>query len=258
MKRVAVVIVAIGISLSSLGTRDAQAAIDVVEITFTTTPTSNPRYYPRNIVAVWLEDQNQGFVRTFMRFAQRRVRYLIAWNGVATDSASLSASPDAITGATRSSHGSLSGSWLLVDADGNPLPDGQYTVRMELTDHDSSSASSNNQGTFTFEKNGTASEVHGLSSGGFEDVSIIYTPNAADPVGTIPGPGASCAEVIECVDGDGCCPSDCVFEVDADCDPGTAREPSACSAGGDTGQTWLLGAGVLLASLLLRRRRAAR
>jgi hypothetical protein len=107
---------------------------------------------------------------------------------------------------------------------------------MELTDHDTFFANTNNQGAFTFDKNGASEVQAGMISGGFVDVMIDY---AADS--TTPGPespespesGDPCGPGADCRHGDGCCPADCVYEVDDDCDPATARElPTGCTAAG--------------------------
>ena len=120
----------------------------------TTRPTPNGRYAPRNVVAVWVEDSNGNFVSTLMRFGSKRAKYLRAWNAVATDVSRIANMPNIIYGATRRTHGTLTALWDLKNVNGFEVADGSYTVRMELTDHKSSSASANNEGLVTFEKNG--------------------------------------------------------------------------------------------------------
>ena len=229
------------------------ARADALDVAFTTTQTSNPRYKPRNIVAVWVEDDHGAFVRTLMRYAVRRVKYLRAWRAIADDQAIIDARPDVITGATRSNYGALTAHWDLTDVAGDPVPAGTYTIRMELTDHDSSSAAGNNEGAFTFEHDGQPFEQTGLSNGGFTNVHIQYASS-----GDLGGGGSadSCDLVAECVDDDGCCLPDCVFDVDNDCDPATGSDAAGCSLadrspGGGAGLV-LLGLVIVVA---LRRRR---
>jgi MYXO-CTERM domain-containing protein len=94
-----------------------------------------------------------------------------------------------------------------------------------------------------------------MSNGGFQNVSFLYS---ATP--TIPNqddPSKSCSLVALCEDDDGCCIPDCVYEVDNDCDPATARDPgpAGCASGGTAdGRAGLL---ILLAvAAALRRRRS--
>jgi len=208
-----------------------------VDITFTTSPTSNPRYYPRNILAVWIEDGNGHFVRTLMRYANRRVRDLIAWNSIAQDKSFIDGMPDVITGATRSSHGTYTVHWDLTDYNGNAVPSGTYTIRMELTDHDTNTTTGNNEGSFTVQHSGQSADQNGLSSGGFTNVSVSYTAAPSGGGGGDPGTPGDCSTVTLCVDDDGCCSPDCVYEVDNDCDPATARDDQlgGCRVGGRSG-----------------------
>ncbi len=267
-----VVAVAAGaIALASVAPR--ARAEDRVEVTFTTNPTSFPVYFPRNILAAWIEDDTGGFVRTLMRYAQRRVANLRAWNAVAQDVGFIDSMPDVITGATRTSHSTLTATWNLTDIEGNPVPYGTYTIRLELTDHDTNSADGNNEGVFTFEHDGQSSEQTGLSGGGFTDVTIRYiaTPppppddpndpptDPTDPMNPTdpPPPDGDCSLVSACADDDGCCLPDCVYEVDNDCAPGDTAIVGNCSAGG--GAT----PGAMIALLAVfatgrRRRRTAR
>ncbi len=138
-------------------------------VSFTTAPAGG-NYAPRNIVAVWIEDSTGRFVRTIGRWANRRIRYLLAWNAAAGPG-----DADAVSGATRSSHnGTLTVTWNGTSKAGQVMPAGMYKIRMELADRDSQSPMQNNQGTFTFQK-GAASTQTG-ANGNFNNVQIQYTP----------------------------------------------------------------------------------
>ncbi len=232
----ATIIVATSVALAVLA---PAAHADQLEVSFATKPTINPRYAPRNVLAVWIEDSAGNFVSTLMRYGNRRVGYLRAWNAVATDKSRISGMSDVITGATRQGHGTLTARWDFKDPDGFEVPDGQYTVRMELTDHNSTSAASNNEGTVSFTKNGSSLEQSGMSSGGFDNISVFYVASAVDPGNPGDPAAVDCSSVIECIPNDGCCLPDCVFEVDSDCNPNTARTPAAgCSAGAGSASGW--------------------
>jgi MYXO-CTERM domain-containing protein len=222
-----------------------------VTILATTSPTGG-QYAPSNVVAVWVEDANGTFVKTIQRWGNIRKQYLVAWNQKAgtTDS-------DAITGASRSSHNDvLAIRWNLLGRSGAIVPDGTYTIRMELADSNAGGAGQNNQATFTFVKGANPQLQQNLASGGFTGVSIDFRPvvcnngrleddEACDPsvAGSCPtfceatstdacfvdflvGSEATCTAectlrpVLACLDNDGCCPDDCVAANDSDCGPG--------------------------------------
>jgi hypothetical protein len=142
-----------------------------LQLGVTTTPTGG-QYAPRNVVAVWIEDQAGAFVKTIDRWANVRKQHLVAWTIAAGAN-----DADAVSGATRQDHATpLAITWDLTDRAGVVVPDGTYTVRMESTDLNANQAAQNNQGTFTFVKGPAPDTQTGLSSGGFVDVSIQFTP----------------------------------------------------------------------------------
>ncbi len=229
-------------------------AQDALTVSFTTTPRGG-EFAPSNVLAVWIEDAAGTFVKTIGRYAAVRTEHLVAWV--------LAAGPgdvDALSGATRISHATpLSVTWDFTNKLGQPVANGIYTIRMETADQNSVTAAQNNQGTFTVNKNGTAS-MQTVAGGGFENVIIDYAPNAnagnaadcdngavdpgetCDPPGSCPttcqatsdacivnqlvGSAAQCtAECVEsavtaCIDGDGCCAAGCSAVDDDDCGPG--------------------------------------
>jgi hypothetical protein len=235
-----------------------------LSVSFTTTAKGGP-YAPRNVVAVWIENAAGGFVKTIGRWAGERRQHLVAWRAKAG-----AADADAVSGATRNNHtGALTVPWDLLDKAGAEVPDGTYTIRMELADANSSTAAQNNQGTFTFVK-GPAASNQSVAGGGFTGVTIDYTVAAAtcgngtldagetcDPVESCPttcdpgadacapltlsGAAATCTaacvatEVTTCAGGDGCCPTGCDAAGDDDCAAGPDPDPDTGGpgAGGD-------------------------
>jgi hypothetical protein len=153
-------------------TPDAPVSGASLQLTFTTTPTpGGGQYAPANVVAVWIENQGT-FVKTVGRWAETRKQHLVAWT--------LAAGPndaDAVTGATRANNTlPLTVTWNLQNRLNTVVPDGTYTVRMELTDLNSNAANLNNQGTFTFIKGPAPQMQTALTNGGFTNVSIQFTP----------------------------------------------------------------------------------
>ncbi len=216
---------------------------------FTTTPAGG-NYAPRNVVAVWVEDAQGNFVKTIGRWAATRRQYLLAW--VAKAGAN---DVDAVTSATRQDHATpIQATWNLQNKAGQTVPDGTYTIRMELADRDSTTTAQNNEGTFTFVKSANPQVQSNLSSGGFNSVTITYAAAAScgnsvvdpgetcDPPGSCPatctasadacmpnvlvGDAATCTAqcqqqlITACANDDGCCPQGCTEATDTDCIPG--------------------------------------
>ena len=212
-------------SLVVLALLAAPAAADV-SVTVTTTPNGG-QYAPKNIVAVWVEDAAGNFIKTIDRFSQVRTAHLVAWVADAGPG-----DADAVSGATRANHTTpLTMTWDLRDKAGALVPDGTYTIRMELADSNASQPSQNHEGTFTFVKSAAPEQQSGLASGGFTNVTIDFQP--------VPDTGGGGGDAG--VDGDG----------------GTSAEPGdlsgSCSSGGGAGGGLVLFA---LAGLVLMRRRS--
>ncbi len=198
-------------------------------VTFDTTSATG-NYYPRNIVAVWIQSSSGSYVKTLARWAQTRRRYLLDWN-----SASGGDTVDAVTGATFYSHGTRTATWNLTDRSGSVVPDGTYTIRLELADADVFSDSQNNEGTFTFQK-GSSPVNQNTSGGGFNNVHIVYTP----PTTSAPRCGDGHVDPGEICDGS--CPTSCPRSTDpcstnvlmgsaSTCDARCVSQPVSCDGG---------------------------
>lgn len=101
-----------------------------------TTVTPGGKYSPRNIGAIWVSDDGDRFIRTLNVWADRRAKYLKRWNDT-TSAAKVPANrTDAISSATKSTHGIRGGTWNCTDLTSTPVPDGTYKICFELTDYD--------------------------------------------------------------------------------------------------------------------------
>ncbi len=87
------------------------------------------RYAPRNVLAVWIVDANNNYVKDLAVYGNKYATKLGRWR---QDSGK--ARPDATTGATRKQHEEVSVVWDGTDAKGNALPNGEYKVRIEYTE----------------------------------------------------------------------------------------------------------------------------
>ena len=141
-------------------------------VTLTSAPTPTAVYAPSNVLAVWVQNQAGQIVKTINRYSAARTQYLIAWNIAAGAN-----DVDSVSGASRTSHAQpVTATWDLKDRQGTVVPDGTYTIRMEVADQNSTQAGQNNQGTFTFVKGTQPQMQNGLSNGGFTNVTIAFTP----------------------------------------------------------------------------------
>ena len=260
-----------------------------VVVTYKTTPHGGS-YAPRNVVVTWVEDSAGNFIKTLDRWAATRKSHLVGWIAKAGNN-----DVDAVSGATRQDHAqTLMATWDLKTKAGVDVPDGTYTIRMELADSNSTVATQNDQGTYTFVKSSTAATQTNVTSGGFT-TTIAYTPNASatcnnntidpgetcDPPGTCPtscadsgdacmpnvlvGTAAGCTAqcipqaVTACASADGCCPAGCDATTDSDCSAGSGGGGSltgGCATGGGGAQL-VIGWLVLGALLAFRRAHAA-
>ena len=152
------------------GGADADTGVESTEsltFTFTSSPVGQVLdYAPANVVATWIEDSAGAYVATIDRQAATRVNHLVAWRAASGPN-----NLDAVTGATRLNHAQpVVVNWDIPAS----LPNGIYTIRVETCDANSNTADQNNQGTFTFDKNGTAALTTGLDGNGYTGITIDY------------------------------------------------------------------------------------
>jgi uncharacterized protein (TIGR03382 family) len=176
-----------------------------LKVTFTTSPTPTTTYSPKNVVAVWVVNQGGTFVKTIGQWVAVRQSSLVAWRTAAGTN-----DVDAVSGASRANHTlPLVVAWDLKDRQGNVVPDGTYTIRLEVSESNATTPTQNNEGTFTFVKGPTAQSQTGLSGNGFSNVSITYDPNATVcSDGLVDMPEEKCDRAIT-AGSPGACPTAC-------------------------------------------------
>ena len=139
----------------------------------TTTSETGGNYAPRNIVAIWIENDQGEFVKTLLAFAQNRKSHLNTWEATTTEAGTAYNTTDAITGATLSNHGIRECSWNGADYNGFAVADGNYYVWMELTDKNSTG----NYSSFLFTKDEMPNSQTPEDVPSFASISIVWQPN---------------------------------------------------------------------------------
>jgi hypothetical protein len=123
------------------------------------TITFDGNYAPKHVGAIWIETPDGTYVRTLEYWAKTRKRYLYQWLAASENDDTVA---DAMSGATKKSHGTHEVVWDRKDADGQAMGAGEYLLRAEFT-----------------EKNGegvTLSAPFSLGDGG-EDLELEGTKN---------------------------------------------------------------------------------
>ena len=111
------------------GALSARAATDGV-FTYTVATSNYPSSYdPKNIMAIWVVNQTNAFVKTLKKRAQTRQQYLYKWLADSGGNTNI----DTITGATLSTHQSHTVTWNCRNHLGALVPDGIYRMRVEYT-----------------------------------------------------------------------------------------------------------------------------
>lgn len=144
-----------------------------------TTSSTGGDYAPRNVVAIWVEDNSGAFVKTLLAYANARRTHLNTWQAATNAAGSEYNTTDAVTGATQSGHGTRTAQWNGTNYSGTVVPDGEYRLRMELTDKNETG----NAASFTFTKGATAQALTPGNVPSFSSISINWAPmaTALDP-----------------------------------------------------------------------------
>lgn len=87
------------------------------------------KFAPRNVGAIWIQEQNGAFVKTLERWGTTRAKWLLTFNAASGGNV-----VDAITGATKIKHETHEVTWDLSDTAGCRVADGDYALWLELTD----------------------------------------------------------------------------------------------------------------------------
>jgi hypothetical protein len=137
-----------------------------------TTSHAGGNYKPKNIVAIWIENDMGDFVKTLLVYGDKRRTHLNTWQA-STNAAGVEYNKvDAISGATKNSHGTRTCTWDGHFYDGEPAPDGTYKLWMELTDKNSTG----NYSSVSFTKGSDLFEEEPVDQPSFSDIQIKWEP----------------------------------------------------------------------------------
>ncbi len=134
------------------------------------TSSTGGNYAPRNILAIWVEDNSGKFVKTLLAYADKRKTHLNTWEASTTVAGSVFNSVDAITSATQGSHATRTCIWNGTTYSKALVPDGDYKLRMELTDKNGTG----NTASFTFTKGPGAQKLTPTNVPSFSSISLSW------------------------------------------------------------------------------------
>lgn len=96
-----------------------------------TTVSYGGRFHPQNVGAIYIENSSAGYVKSLNVWGGTRLGNLTDWETLSGGDKT-----DAVTSATRSNAGPISGSWDCTDKSRNPVPTGQYKVCCSFQEDD--------------------------------------------------------------------------------------------------------------------------
>lgn len=137
-----------------------------------TTSKAGGGYAPKNIVAIWIEKDSGGFVKTLLAYADKRKSHLNNWEKATIDAGFAYNTTDAITGATRSNHNTYNCTWNGTNYERILIADGQYKLCMELTDKNATG----NYASFSFSKTGESVKLTPDNVTSFSNILMEWTP----------------------------------------------------------------------------------
>ncbi|HOZ29477.1 MAG TPA: DUF2271 domain-containing protein [Bacteroidales bacterium] len=142
------------------------------ELTFTvTTSGAGGGYAPNNIVAVWIEDESDNFIRTIYAYNGVYKTHLNIW-----EASSGFNTTDANTGATYSGHTTRSYVWDGKNSAGILMPDSNYKLRIELTDKNATG----NYNSYTFTKGIEDQTINPADQPSFSNITISWIPETSN------------------------------------------------------------------------------
>ncbi len=137
-----------------------------------TTVTAHGTYAPANVGAIWITDSSNKFVKTLMVWGTIRLSNATSWT-----SSSGSNRTDAVSSATRRSHGPLSATWDCTNTSEAAVPDGMYTVNVTFAESDSLPffGGSSPKASVNFTKSAAGDTEKGTDTANFTGMQVSLT-----------------------------------------------------------------------------------
>jgi hypothetical protein len=137
-----------------------------------TTVTARGTYAPRNVGGIWITDSSNKFVKTLSVWGAIRLSNATAWVQASGNNRT-----DAVTGATRTSHGAIQGKWDCTDVSHNAVPDGSYTVHITFTESDANPFFGGTpiQASVNFSKSAAGGDATGTDTANFTGMHATLT-----------------------------------------------------------------------------------
>ena len=140
-------------------------------LSFSVTTTSTGGYSPDHLLAIWIENNSGAFIKTKIRYAGTGdLDHMQTWVNKSNKKV-----VDAVTGATRTSHGTLTFLWNGTNASGALVPDGAYNIWLEMA-WGSSLTTGKTVNSFPFTKGAAPFRSTPANTANFLSMAIDWTP----------------------------------------------------------------------------------
>lgn len=142
------------------------------------TKSTGGNYSPKNVMAIWIENNSGKFIKTLLVYGDKRKTHLNVWESSTSLAGSTFNSADAVTGATQTNHGLRNCNWDGTDFNRINVPDGDYKLRIELTDKNETG----NVASLNFTKGPGPFKQSSSNINGFSSISLNWTAKDITPI----------------------------------------------------------------------------
>ena len=149
-----------------------------LSVTFTTKASPTANYGTKNLVAVWIGTSANAFVKTVIGATGSNTGDLTNWKTLATKNI-----VNAVTSATRSNYGTVTGTWTGINTSNVLQPDANYKVNIEVTDDDGTPAGGYQS--YSFAKGTTDVTLNTPNVGNFTGISIKWVHVSATAINDV-------------------------------------------------------------------------
>lgn len=164
-------------SFLSVGILSAQTA---GTFTLSLNTTSTGGFSPEHVIAIWLENSTPAFIKTkLIQSSNDNLDHLANWT-----SRTGSSRVDATSGATLTNHGNVTVVWNGTNVSGNVVPDGVYTVWVEMA-WASNLTTGKTTSTFNFTKGSSTFHSAPANLTNFTGITLDWVPGTPTAIESI-------------------------------------------------------------------------